>query len=255
MTPDNTVESLQIVLQQSLEKILAQYASYVDCIQNIIEEKGISPKRLHTYLLTLPAFGETESTLNLLSDKREFLQKAETIPDIFSFLTTECASFLHYEVFQRIVENFGIMEKKEKKLQYPEYLKAYILKHKISEFVEINPLLTSRSGSKELILKCDIECTSKLARVINLKTVLAKVLGISLLALEIVDVKDGCILITFLIPTFIADVLFMPKTRFSTHQENELRDAAILWLKCNGCTLDFRKEKAEVKYHTGKGYT
>ena len=48
-------ENLEFILEINLQEIIAKYASYVDCLQDAIEDKGITPEKLRAYLLTLSA--------------------------------------------------------------------------------------------------------------------------------------------------------------------------------------------------------
>ena len=235
---------LEFILRKNLKEIIVKYASYVDCLRSILEEKGVSPEALRSYLLSLPATNKSckGQNLTLLSDKEAELQRCDSVTDIFNFLTTKCASFLNYDIFQFILKHYSISDRQEK-LQYPEYLKAYIKKHKISEFEKINPLLKAKNGSKELTLKYDIKKTCTLAKVNELKNFIAEIMDLSPSALEIVDVKDGCVIITFLISASIADALFTPNTVFIPQQEEKLRVASILWLKCNDRTFNFQKQE------------
>ncbi len=136
-------------------------------------------------------------------------------------------------------EHYKVIEDQEV-LRYQEHLNAYIKKYKISEFVQINPLLKQKNGSKELILKYDIETTCTLAKVSELTKLIAE---INPSALELVDIEDGCVIVTFLIPASVADAVFTPNTVFTPQQEDELRAAKVLWLKCNGYTFDFKEAK------------
>ena len=234
---------LEFILEKNLKEIIRKYASYVDCLCSIIEEKGVSPKSLRLFLLSLPVSTRSYQgqKLTLLSDKKDELEEAKTITDIFIFLTTEWASFLNYDIFQDIIKNYNISEDQER-LKYPEHLKAYIEKHKISEFVKINPLLKQMTGSKELVLKCDIENTCRLAKLVELKKVVAEILDINPSTLHIVDIKDGCIVVTFLLPASVANAIFTPDTVFTPQQKDELRAASVLWLECNGYTLNIKDE-------------
>lgn len=128
-------------------------------------------------------------------------------------------------------------------MSYHEHLKEYIEKHKVSEFVKVNPLLKEKVGFKELTLKYDIEYTSKLAKVDELKKFLAIIMGLHPSALHIVDIKEGCVVVTFLISASVADTIFIPGIAFTPQQEDELETASVLWMKCNGYTLNFGMEK------------
>ena len=245
MDPDVRMD-LEFILEKNLSEIITKYASFVDCLRAAISDKGISPEDLQSYLLSLPASSKSHKgqKLTLLSDKEIELKNCNTITGIFTFLTTKCASFLNYEIFQNILDRYKVNDNQEE-LKYPEHLKAYIEKHKISEFVKINPLLKHSNGSSELILKYDIENTCALAKVDKLKKFIAKILDLRPSALKIVDIEDGCIIVTFLIPASVAEALFTPDTVFTPQQEEELRAASVLWLQCNGHTFQF--EKRELK--------
>ena len=178
-----------------------------------------------------------------MSEKKSELLKAETISDIFCFLTTECASFLNYEIFQNIHEHYSIGAEQEK-LKYPQHLEAYVEKHKISEIAKIIPKLPMpKHGCQELIVKCNIKNTSKLAKVFDLKKSVARILGLLPSALEIYDIKDGCVIVTFLIPASVADALFTPDIVFTPQQKDELQAASILWMECNDHHFQFNESQ------------
>lgn len=217
-----------------------KYATYVDCLCVAVRDKGVTPEDLRLHLLSLPASSNSckGQTLNLLSDKKEDLEKCSTIASIFTFLSTECASFLNYDIFQSILDRYQVADD-PRISSYSEHLKAYVNKHKISEFVKVNPLLKHKKSSKELTLKYDIPTTSRLAKVCELKEFIAEIMDITPSALEIVDINDGCVIITFLIPSSIANYLFTQELELTPQQEKELQSRSVLWIECNGYTFNF----------------
>ena len=235
---------LKFILNRNLKEIINKYAKYVDCLRARIEEKGVTPKALRTFLLCLSA-SSSEAELALISDKKKELEKAETIADIFSFLTTECASFLNYEVFQDIIENYDVSVDHEK-LKYPDNLLAFAEKHKISEIAAIIPRLPVPNDASELIVKLNVENTCKLAKVFDLKSSIAKILDVFPSALIIFDIKDGCVVVKFYIPAFVAGTIFTPNTVFTPQQEDVFRSASVLWLECNGHKFQFSEEGETV---------
>ena len=121
-------------------------------------------------------------------------------------------------------------------MEYPDHLKAYLEKHKISEFIEINPLLREfTTKSTELVLKIDIEATSRLSKLKRLKTTVAKILGLKSRTLRLLDVNDGCIAATFLLPTLVAELVFTEHTALTDEQSEQLRNLSVLRLECNNC--------------------
>ena len=82
--------------------------------------------------------------------------------------------------------------------------------------------------------RCSIEQTSTLA-----KSSMAKILGINSAALSLRDIKEGCVVATFLLPTPVAEIIFNKCTEFTKEQVKQFKALSVLWLKCNGFLFDF----------------
>lgn len=237
----DTREDLQIQLDTELQRIIQLYSRYVSCIRESLQAKGITPKDIRSDLMSVSAFNHTEQKTSLLSAHEAELVKAVDLNDIFDLLVKEYASFLNYEVFQFILDKYrNLIHCGQDEFKYPEHLEAYINKHKISEFIEINPLLEKFTVTlKQLILKFDIATTAKLAKLKKLKTAVAKMLGLRSAALRLLDIEEGCVVATFLIPSPVAELVFNQHTTFSREQVEEFRALLVLWLKCNDCSFYF----------------
>lgn len=230
---------LKLQLQSALKSIMRKYTLYVRHIRLSLRDKGVSVEDLRSDLLTMPAISQAEQELSLLSAHKAELKSAATLNDIFDLLVTEYASFFDYDIFQFIVETYHI-DHGEEELKYPEQLKAYLYKHKLSEFIEINPLLKKyTAASTEFILKIDIDSTSKMSKISDLKTAIAGILGLNSATLQLIKIQDGCVVVTFLIPTPVAELIFNKQTVLTVKQEGQLQAMEVLWLKCNECTFNF----------------
>lgn len=188
-------------------------------------------------MLNLPAFegrkNKDQQKVKLLSGIREELKKANAVSDMFDILSVEYASFLNYDVFACIIEEYDLNEGQER-LKYPEYLEAYIKKHTLSEFMEINPMLKDFSdSSKKLVLKFDIEETCSLAKMHEITKAVACALGLRKSALRILDVEEGCVILSLLIPTPVADAIFTSEKKFTPQQVENFRSIQLIWLKCD----------------------
>ena len=251
LDPDIRID-LKQRLEVNFEQIICQYGSYVNCILTSIQAKRISVNNLRSYLVSISAFqsGLYKEECKLLSAVKLELEKATTINEIFDLLNWNCASFFNYRIFQFLVNEYDIKDTRNR-LKYPEYLKEYVDKHKISEFIEINPALEKvKDGSSKLVLKFDIELTCKVARIDDLRIAVAKILGLRASTLRLLSIEEGCVVVTFLIPCVVADVVFSSKKKFSTEDIEEFRASSVLWLECNGCRYDFSRTKT-----TGNQYT
>ena len=257
LTPEVRAD-LQLQLEVNLEQIMRRYLSFVNCVRMSIIEKGISAGDLCAYLLALPAFNPDHGELKftLLSEVSSHLEKATTINEIFNVLNKMYATFLNYEIFQSMVDDFNIDQSQEK-LKYPEHLDAYIKMHKLSEFEDVNPLLKKiECGSKTIVLKFDIDMTCKLAKIQDLSKAVAKILGLRPSALRLLHIEEGCVVVTLLIPAPVADFIFSSDKEFTTEEVKEIHALSMLRLECNGNEYEFlqndqnHKEEVSGKYST-----
>lgn len=242
-----TLEGLQLQLDRELGNIIRCYTVYQSCIRESLQEKGIPVKDLVSNLLTFSAFNHSEQKRTLLSEHEAELKNTRDLYDVFDLIVKEYTSFMNYELLQFIVENYQLDHGQEE-LKYPEHLKAYFAKHKISEFIQINPLLEQHSAAAtELTLKLDIEHTSRLAKIQDLKKAIAEILGLVPAALRLVDIREGCIVTTFLLPTSVAESVFNKYTILTAKQEEQFRALEVLWLECNNKKFSFAQRNQDTQ--------
>ena len=200
-------------------------------------------------LMNLTAFNHTRKKRSLLSSHRTELHNATELNGIFDLIAIEYSSFLNYDVFRWIVDRHHL-DNGQEEFQYPQHLKAYLNSHKISEFVEINPLLKGFSdASKEMVLKVDIKLTSELAKLERLRAVVAKILRLKPAALRLLDVEEGCVVVTFLISSPVAEIIFSKHSVLTVEQVEEFRALNVLWLECNDRTFSFTTEGQKHNVH------
>ena len=194
----------------------------------------------------------------ILSGLAHELKQKETIDDKFALLCEKYASFLNYKIFQSMVDDYCIDRKSNKSLNYPEQLKNYVNKHKLSEFIDINPNLKSfvdTLNSKELIVVMDVDSTSRLANVVDLKKAIAKILGLKRkAALRIIDIKKGCVQVTLLIPALLADLIFICDKKFTEEEVKKFQALSITRLQCIASKTTSMKESLIILYQVGTIY-
>lgn len=238
-------EDLEHQLRENLRKIRNQYTSYVQYILISLKEKKVDVEDLRSFILNLPAFIDTSSRQTMLwSGKSVDFEEANSINDIFKILVRDCCSFLDCNTFEQIMAQYEVDSSNDKIVQYYEDLKEYIEKHKASEFALINPSLDNlASTSTEMRLKFDVdELKCRLGDIKELKRAVARILGLRPSTLTILDIQEGCIILTLLIPTSVAEVLFNSDTSFSVEQVKQFQHISTMWLQCGGYIFNFKKE-------------
>jgi hypothetical protein len=237
--PD-VLNALKYKLRLDRQEIMKRYGSYVQYIRKSIINQGVTAETLSTFLMGLFAFNHREQQDVLLSGSK--LEEAVEVNFIFRLLIKEYSSFLNYGIFQIIQEEY-VADEGQRELQYPSHLKEYIKKHNVAEFT--NPALEKHTDSSQIMtVKFDIPETCKLARLDNLKNEIAKILKITPLGLQLIDVEKGCVKVTFLVANSIANVIFTGDQHeiFSPQEKDEFQALSIQWLKCKGYEWNFAAE-------------
>ena len=211
----------------------------------------VSLENFRLYVLSLFEFQDQDGKQPAPSDnvKKDKIERADSIHRVFEVLTTDCCSFLNIDIYKSIMKKYDIKAETED-LRYPNHLIDYIHKHKISEFLSINPRLKTIPDSlKKLTLKFDVKDTSKIAKVCNLKRCIAGILNLPPSALQLVDIEKGCVVVTFLIPTEVADYII---STLKDQQIADIQELSVKWLKC-GDNILFGLEGIYL-YHLNKNF-
>ena len=238
----NTLTDLKLQFKLRLKSILTKYAHYVSYIRQALKKNGVSTEDLRSDLLAMPATNLPGQDLTLFSAHWEELMKATILNDIFDLLVRKYASFLNYDIFQFITDAYHI-DHGEDVLKYPEHVKAYLMEHKVSEFAESDtPQKKIDAASKELVLKIDIPLNTEMSRIMDLRSSIAEILGINPTALQLRDISPGCVVVTFLIPTPVAELLFSKDTNLTKLQKKQIRTLLVQWMQCNSRMFNFPPE-------------
>ena len=247
-----TKKDLKFMLDSNRQDIVTRYASYFRCIRKSIEEKKITVSDFSCYLISLEAFeSDNDVQCKLLTEIKPELEKANSIGKLFVLVLVYCASFMNIGILQHIVKEYEL-DNGDDKLKYPEYLLAFINKHRISEFAEINPELDKAiKKSKEVSLKLDIDATCKLSKITDLQVAVARILHLIPSAIQLYSIEDGCVIVKFLLPKKVADIIFHSSKIFSTTEEMKLQSLSVLWLKCDSVRFYvskkfFQKETTDI---------
>ena len=209
----------------------------------------MSVDKFRNYLLNISAF-EHEKDEQQCKLLRDDLKKATSISDIFSFVSG-WASFLNDDIFKSIMERYKIPKDHCESMKYSDHLHEYLLKHELSCFTKINPRpgrleeLKNRKpealSETTLTLKVNSERLCRIAHVVNLKQTVATILEMKVSALRLLDIREGCVEVTFLVPALTPDVLFGGGKTLTSRQVEQLQELSIEWMKCGEHEIDFRR--------------
>ena len=239
--------NLEYQLRRRNDKIQTQYALFKSCIITCVKREGVDVADLRSFVLELPAFANDSQPI-LLHGIKEELHQATTINEIFDLIGEKCASFFHYEIFDSIKSAYCTtpLDDEKPKLDYVEHFKKYIELIKISEFFNINPKLKEKYSNSETIENTfkvgKINMSSKISTAINLRDAIASNLDILPATLKLVSIEEGCVIVTFLIPTVVAEIIFANVNKLNSQQVERFQSLSIFWLRCGNFMQRFIPE-------------
>ena len=234
-------------LKLNRDQIIRKYAHFASCLCTCVKDAGIGVEDFRTFLLKLPAFTPDlyDRQESLLSAVKQKLKEADTINKIFDLIGEEYTSFLNYDVFQCIRDKY-CKESDNDDLKYSEHFKAYVERHNIKEFFAVNPSLQKCSDADmELQFKIEIKLISKMTTLVSLKSSIASILNVPPAALRIKGIDEGCVILTFLIPGCVKDILFVPGTKLTSQKREALRALSVLWVRCGDFYLELAKPQTQ----------
>ena len=235
-------------LRANLTMIIDDYADYTDCIAVSLVEKKVDIKRLKTYCLSLHPGRDEHNLMPLSSRAGNALEGLDNVYDIIGRLRN-FTSFLDYHLFEKLIQKFKIDETQEE-LKYPEKLQQYIEKHTVSEFMEVHPVLNDPKyvdDTKNLVIILNVQqVTCQMREVVNIGQVVPHIMNLDQSQLLIHNIGGGCVTVTFLIPTLVAEHIFSGRI-FSQEQIQELQNVSVMMLKCNGYEFDLSSPSGKNK--------
>ena len=241
--PPELRKDLKQQLRFNLNGIKRKYTFFVECVCMSIKTRGISAMEMSTFLLSQSVYDYDDQDYKLFSERKDELERAVEVDQIFNILNTGYASFFNYDIFISLVEKYNLNEGQEE-LKYPEHLQNYINKQNVTEFLDVNPALVNQTdASKKMTLKLDIKPTCKLAKMKELSDAIADRMEWSPSALRILDIGEGCIVMTLLAPASLADATFNGDNILTAAQREGFLQLNVLWLNCNEYTYHFTYTK------------
>lgn len=215
-------------LQRHLRSIRGEYAEFIDNCAQILIEQQISVKRLLLYISNLCTL-ESEKDSTMVS---KLLKEAKDIYELCLITSQHLASFINCEIFKCTLMKFGGEKGKKAWEVYSSHLNNYVEKHKVSEFTRVSTgaLIHCIDHMDKLVMKINIKSYTRLKEVCNIQARFADIMGINHSNLLLLDIKEGCVLLIFLISAPVAEAIFAIDKALTVEQTKELQELSIKWL-------------------------
>ena len=151
----------------------------------------------------------------------EHIDDIESVKDIIE----DHSTFFDCRPIEYMIEVVGMEEDKQRLEKYKEDFEHYIKRRVFECPTEIGP--THTPNNKELRVKVESDY-SKLVELKQFQCRLSLILEVSVHVLRISSIKEGCIQLTFFIPSFVQEAIFP----LSAEQKVALKELGIIQLSC-----------------------
>jgi hypothetical protein len=163
-------------------------------------------------------------------------EEAKTFRSLFLLLEREeWSSFWNYGIYENLIEHFEL-DREQKALRYTEEFKDYVERHRISELVDLAPVLSKFTDDKmEIIIVLDIDSMGMSKKLVVLQNKVGTVMNVPPAKILIYKIGKGCVVVTFLIPQAYLEDLVVAPLRAGT--VTSLKKEHILSMKFGGHKL------------------
>ena len=221
------------LLDESQEMLLA-FQRLVSTARRSLIQQNIPPEDLVAELMSLDAFDPVLNKAKIpltrtpvFRECQKELQDTKSINDVF-FTVKDYFSFFNYKIIEHILVVFGTNDDQEEVKKYKETLEKYC-KRRVFECPPHIYGSRSESGQARLVVKKD-DVLEKFSvnelKVFHYK--LCRILQVTEHTLQLLSVEDGCLQLTFQIPSFVQCLAFP----LSENQEKSLLVEGVLVLMC-----------------------
>lgn len=169
----------------------------------------------------------------VMKPRTDELIKVECLERIFNTVVDQACSWFDYEIIKDMIDYFGDHSDKSRLEKYEEEFKKYARERlpKGKKHIEVSN--GARKGCKQLVIKIDKEWEDiNFSDLEKLCGSFASILGIRRRDLYLADIREGCIMLTLMIPEEIAAVVFPTKRCLTPSQIQSFKDRGVISLKC-----------------------
>ena len=241
---------LEAQRQHETKQMTATFASFVDETCKSIKKK-VSVIEFALWLMQLQAFylvsHFSESMPLLLAQQINKIRRAVIMEEVFLILSNYW-SWYNHALLEEIINKFGDEEDRRRLEVFKESFSTFA-QNRIVEFSQHSMTFGAAVGDGKtrvsLVLKVDASWDSiHINQLAEIHRNVASILEVNPHTLYLATVRQGCILMKFLIPSSVAEAVFP----LSASQQEALAAADIMLVKCG--THCHRFLKPQVIIHT-----
>ena len=209
--------------EERTKKIQKSFGSFVCKTSHHFKTSNLSIRELTLYI---------QGAYPVMKPRMEELSNVTHFEDFFRIIIDQACSWFDYGIIKDLILHFCTSAKKCLD-QYEAYFKEYAEQRlpKGMKHIEIGG--GARRGGKQLVIKIDREWEEVTFSDLNkLRGTFASILDVRRSDLYLADIREGCIMMTFMITEELAGKLFSSRTCLTSSQVQSLKDEGVLSVKC-----------------------
>ena len=189
----------------SIDDMQRSFGKLVAKTLESLEHNKVTVRQLASTLLALGAYEPViEKEEALLEDHEEKLFQAQSFPDVYRVIHPYM-SFFNPELLAYIIETHGTQKNHEDLNEYISKLDAFC-QGAVSPPMDLSSKgqssTTATESRDEIVIKLNLK-DRRLQRIRNIKSSIARILGVKEVTLCLVSIQEGCTKITFMVPQFV----------------------------------------------------
>ena len=216
-------------LRVESQEIMFKFQQLFSRVYESLRERNISVDRIATHLLSLGVYDPVskDSPKPLLKTFSKELWNAESIEEVL-YIIRDYFSFFNYHVIEHIVNGLGTDQDRVELQNYKKAFHQYSKRRIFECPLVYGPM--SNADHTELVLKVDSAYEQfTLEELENFEYRLTKVFQVSPLSvLRLCRVEEGCLQLTFQVPSFVQQEIFP----LSSEQADALAAEGVIRLTC-----------------------
>ena len=235
-------QELKERLQFESQGIMMQFQKLVSATVKSLIGRKVPLDELVLHVMTLGTFDPVfkEPQVPLLQHRLEKLKTASTICKFFLILN-DYFSFFNYEIVEHIIMELGTNKDKANLHNYQEKFDQYVGRRIFECVPHLGP--ESETDQPNLVVKLDEQFDNYTGtKVKRFCRKLSETFNLSKGVLRLCRVEEGCIQLTFQVPSFVQQEIFP----LSREQERILQAEGVIKLRCGEYQFP---DDAELSHH------
>ena len=237
---DKQKDQLEQRLTMESENIQLRFHTLCNKFFDSLDAQNVPLKKLIRLLKGFKALKGINSpkSASVIQSYEYILENITDVEEVKD-LIQDYSTFFDFRPVEYMIENVGLENDRQQLEKYKEDFECYIKRRMFECPCKVGP--SNAPNSTELCVKLE-SYYDKLVELKQFQCCLSLILKVSIHTLRLSSVKDGCIQLTFLIPSFIQEAIFP----LSAEQEKVMKELGIIELWCGN--YHFPSQVLMLKY-------